>query len=370
MIPDLQPNYLRPTNLEQTVAGGIRLSTEQGRALGLRNEQTVRGVVDASGTSITLSTDYVSQSLALHARGQPFAELFFRSWLTPQGIILKPLASAVLAKDSKNPSLATRMSAPDQTNSLPPRAAYLYLMQKPLSTLSAFTHPQALLQLISLSADKHAQLAETDKFWQIRQDLSATSIKNALRSSGVLGSGSATSMVTLKVMLERIKKSIEDTRARQFNIEPDDIADAIDYLESAQLQSVVKQDSQEVLYRFPVLFHDSPPAEVIIHQDQQRQSVDTSQPWRFSISIPVLGNKSLEVSAQLTKEASLNVVIWSKSEELVNKMEREVKTLARQLSAWDIGLAHCQIILGERPDPLPTVDKQDRHTGNQLDCYT
>ena len=55
MIPDVQPNHRRPANLDQTVAGGVRLSTEQGRALGLRNEQTVRGVVDANGTTITLT---------------------------------------------------------------------------------------------------------------------------------------------------------------------------------------------------------------------------------------------------------------------------------------------------------------------------
>jgi hypothetical protein len=371
MILDVQPNHLRPTNLDQTVAGGVRLSTEQGRTLGLRNEQTVRGVVDATGTSITLSTDYASQSLVLHARGQPFAELFFRSWLTPRGFILKPLANtAASAKDSSTTSFPATMPAPPPTTALPPRAAYLYLMQAPLSALSAFAQPQALRQLITQSVDTQAQHADTDTLWQSRQHLGAASIKSALHSSGVLGSGNAASLVTLKIMLEQIKKRIEDTQLRQFNIEADDIADAIDYLDSAQLQNVVKQDSQEILYRFPVLFNDSPPAEVIIHQDQHRQAVDTEPPWRFDLNIPIQGKQMLEVSAQLTQQASLNVVIWSQSEPLVRIMEREVVTLARQLSSWDISLAHCQIVLGQRPIATPTGDGQARHPGSQLDCYT
>jgi len=375
MILDVQPNHLRPTNLDQTVAGAVRLSTEQGRTLGLRTEQTVRGVVDATGTSITLSTDYASQSLVLHARGQPFAELFFRSWLTPRGFILKPLANAAASaaastKDSSTTSFAATMPAPPPTNALPPRAAYLYLMQAPLSALSAFTQPQALRQLITQSTDTQEQLADTDALWQSRQHLSAASIKSALHSSGVLGAGSAASLVTLKITLEQIKKRIEDTQLRQFNIEADDLADAIDYLDSAQLQGVLKQDSQEVLYRFPVLFNDSPPAEVIIHQDQQRQAVDTDPPWRFDLNIPVQGKEMIEVSAQLTQQASLHVVIWSQSEPLVRLMQREVVTLARQLSPWDISLAHCQIILGQRPIATPTGDGQARHQGSQLDCYT
>ena len=78
----------------------------------------------------------------------------------------------------------------------------------------------------------------------------------------------------------------------------------------------------------------------------------------------------IEVSAQLTPQASLHVVIWSQSEPLVRLMQREVVTLARQLSPWDISLAHCQIILGQRPIATPTGDGQARHAGSQLDCYT
>jgi hypothetical protein len=109
---------------------------------------------------------------------------------------------------------------------------------------------------------------------------------------------------------------------------------------------------------------------VIIHQDQPRQAADSPPPWRFDLNIPLQGKQMLEVSAQLTQQANLQVVIWSQSEPLVRLMEREVVTLARQLSSWDISLAHCQIILGQRPLASPTGDGQPRHTGSQLDCYT
>lgn len=375
MIPDVQPNHLRPANLDQTVAGGVRLSTEQGRALGLRNEQTVRGVVDANGTTITLSTDYASQSMAVLARGQPYAELFFRSWLTAHGFILKPIpssaaaaaAAAAASKDNKPPPVATALSP---SPAMAPRAAYLYQTQTPLGVLSAFAQPQALRQLITQALGSAAQPDDTEPLWQSRQHLSATSIQSALHSSGVLGSGSASGMITLRIMLEQLKKRIEDTQARQLNIETDDIDDAIDYLDSAQLQSIVKQETQEAFYRFPLLLNDSPPAEVIIHQDQPRQAADSPPPWRFDLNIPLQGKQMLEVSAQLTQQANLQVVIWSQSEPLVRLMEREVVTLARQLSSWDISLAHCQIILGQRPHASPTGDGQPRHTGSQLDCYT
>jgi ABC-type amino acid transport system permease subunit len=94
MIPDVQPNHLRPVNLDQTVAGGIKLSTEQGRALGLRNEQTVRGVVDESGLRVVLTTDQGSLQLPLPSRAQVFMELMFRTWVTPRGFVLQPLGQA------------------------------------------------------------------------------------------------------------------------------------------------------------------------------------------------------------------------------------------------------------------------------------
>lgn len=371
MIPDVQPNHLRPLNLDQTVAGGIRLSTEQGRALGLRNDQTVRGVADENGTRILLTTDHGSLQLTLPGRAQAFAELMFRSWLTPRGFLLQPLALAD-RKAEKSTLQATTApgSATPAAASLPSRANYLLPLQTPLGALSVFANPQSLRQWVNPSTRHTAERAEPGILLPTRDNISAITIKAALMSSGLFAQQGVANPVTLKTLLEAAKKRLEDTRIGDSAIEMKDIDEAIDYLESAQLQAIAKQEIQEVFYRFPLLFNDAPPGEASIQREKTHEQADHDMPWRFDVELPMDEQHNVQISLQLSQGSNLNLVIWSRSEALVSLMEQELSALARQLSTWDMLLDHCQIVFGERPHTHRSRDVPSPLTGQHLDCYT
>ncbi len=375
MIPDVQPNHLRPVNLDQTVAGGIKLSTEQGRALGLRNEQTVRGVVDESGLRVVLTTDQGSLQLPLPSRAQVFMELMFRTWVTPRGFVLQPLGQAEKkAAKSSLPTSTSPGAAPGAVTtpatSLPGRANYLLPLQTPLSALSVFANPQALRQWVNSSAVQNAERSEPGIVLPSRDNISANTIKSALMSSGLFAHQGAANNVTLKTLLESAKKRLEETRPGMSGIEMQDVVDAIDSIESSQLHAIAKQENQEVFYRFPLLFNDAPPAEASIQREKNHQHAEHDIPWRFDLELPVDEQHKVQISVQLTQGSSLNLVIWSHSEPLISLMEQELPALARQLSTWDMVLDHCQIVLGQRPTAHQSNDVSSPLTGHHLDCYT
>jgi len=375
MIPDVQPNHLRPVNLDQTVAGGIKLSTEQGRALGLRNEQTVRGVVDESGLRVLLSTDQGTLQLALPSRAQVFMELMFRTWVTPRGFVLQPLGQAEkkAAKSSLPASSATGAAPSAVTTpatSLPSRANYLLPLQTPLGALSVFANPQALRQWANPSTGQAVERAEPGIVLPTRDNISAITIKSALTSSGLFAQQGVANQITLKTLLESAKKRLEDSRPGLSGIEMKDVVDAIDYIESAQLHAIAKQENQEVFYRFPLLFNDAPPAEASIQREKNHQQAEHDMPWRFDLELPVDEQHKVQISVQLTQGSNLNLVIWSRSEPLISLMEQELSALARQLSTWDMVLDHCQIVLGQRPPTHQSSDISAPLTGHHLDCYT
>ena len=375
MIPDVQPNHLRPVNLDQTVAGGIKLSTEQGRALGLRNEQTVRGVVDESGLRVLLSTDQGTLQLPLPSRAQVFMELMFRTWVTPRGFVLQPLGQAEKkAAKSNLPATTAPGAAPGAVTtpatSLPGRANYLLPLQTPLSALSVFANPQALRQWANPSTGQQVERAEPGIVLPTRDNISAITIKSALMSSGLFAQQGVANQVTLKTLLESAKKRLEETRPGLSGIEMKDVVDAIDSIESAQLHAIAKQENQEVFYRFPLLFNDAPPAEASIQREKKHEQAEHDIPWRFDLELPVDEQHRVQISVQLSQGSNLNLVIWSRSEPLTSLMEQELPALARQLSTWDMVLDHCQIVLGQRPPAHQSSEVSSPLTGHHLDCYT
>lgn len=371
MIPDVQPNHLRPVNLDQTVAGGVRLSTEQGRVLGLRNEQTVRGIVDENGTRVLLTTDHGSLQLTLPGRAQAFAELMFRSWLTPRGFLLQPLAQAdKKAAKSTLPATTAPGTAPPAPASLPSRVNYLLPLQTPLGALSVFANPQALRQWVNPSTRHPAERAEPSVILPTRDNISATTIKSALMNSGLFAQQGAAAGVTLKTLLESARKRLDENRPSLSGIEMKDVVDAIDYIESAQLHAIAKQENQEVLYRFPLLFNDAPPGEASIQREKAHDHAEHDMPWRFDLELPVDEQHSVQISVQLSQGSNLNLVIWSRSQPLISLMEQELSALARQLSTWDMVLSHCQIVHGQRPPTHQSNQISSPLTGHHLDCYT
>lgn len=385
MIQDLPLLNIRPAIAADSSMGSLRLTSEQGRLLGLRNEQTVRGVLDASGSSILLTTDSASYRLSVTSAFNPLANLLFKAWMTPQGVLLQPLRESLIRQNGNQQSVnrqAVNQAPGAATNPAIPAAAmpsasigqrlmFLFQLQTPLGALAALNNPQLLQHMLARASTQAQPASAIDQLWSGRDSLSATSIKSAISGSGLLGGGgSAATGVTLRKILEQIRKNGIDMKKHSDALTLTEVDDAIDYLESAKLQGLIRQESGELLFRFPLLLLDAPPVEVRINREQQPDRDDPDASWRIDLDIPLDADRHLDVSLQLLSDASVNVVVWTTNQPLLALMKLETVALAKRFSDWDITLGNVQMVHGERPVPRTTPASVHAARSTQLDCYT
>lgn len=370
MIHDVQFFNPRPTNTDESIYGSLRLTGEQGRLLGLRHEQTVRGVLDPGGNSILLNTDSASYRLALTTAYNPNANLIFKAWVTPQGVILQPLRHSVV----RQPKAIGSDSAPTATAPLtdvPARLSLLARLQTPLSALAALNNPQAITQMLARVTNQANAERAIEHLWQSRDALSATSIKMAIGGSGLLNVGaSAAASITLKKILEQLKKNSLENQQHSDLLKLGDLDDAIDYLESTKLHGLLRQESGELFYRFPLLLFDAHPVDVRIIRERQPEQGDPDASWRIDLDIPLGENRHVDVSLQLLSDATVNVVVWTTDQALLALMKRETTALGSRFSDWDIALGNVQMVYGERPLVRETLTTAPTPVSQKLDCYT
>jgi hypothetical protein len=371
MIPDLHASLVRaPLGAEPETLGVLRLSTEQGRQLGLRNDQTVRGVVDATGTQIQLDTDTVAPQLALSGHAPSFSEWLFRVRLGPLGVQLLPQRQLGSPAGSSPPSPASVREAPALPGPvLPGRVASLLSLQTPLSALAALADPRVLRRLLQ-DAVPHAQRAVADAaLWHARDAITPDAVRAALLGSGfVTARGGGTPVFSIKKLMEQLRDSADAGDSDLSATEYSAVQEGIDALEAMQLQGLARQEAQEALYRFPMLFHDAPPAQLSLQRDAPPQDVAAAAvPWRVDLDLPLPDGRALEISVQWQARGELTLVVWTMDDALHVALRQELASLAQRLEDWDMMLGHCQIVLGERPArahaPPPAA-------ASRLDCLT
>jgi hypothetical protein len=372
MIPDLHTSAVRaPLGGEPQTLGVLRLSTEQGRQLGLRNEQTVRGVVDATGTHIQLDTEDAGPLLTLSGRAPALSEWLFLVRLGPLGVQLLPQRQLGSPVGSPAPTPApARDEPPLPASVLPGRVASLMSLQTPLSALAALADPRTLRRLLQDAVPAAQRAAVDAALWHARDAITPDAVRSALLGSGfVTTRHGATPTFSIKKLLEQLRASADVGDSELSTGEYSALQDGIDALEAMQLQGLARQEAQEALYRFPMLFHDLPPAQLTLQRDapQQEGASAAAVPWRVDLDLPLPDGQALEISVQWQARGELTLVLWTVDDALHAALREELGSLAQRLEDWDMLLGHCQIVLGERPAPSHTPRAA---AAARLDCYT
>jgi hypothetical protein len=337
----------RPVSVDQAIQAVVRLSTELGRHLGLRNEQVVKGVVDAKGSSILLSTDHGSYRLQLGSPGYHSAEFIFKVFLSAHGVQLRALPAAP-AEPGAPPAPP---AVPLPQSSLFNRLTYLQHLQTPLHTLALLARPGGL----AAAADQLPEQNARDALRQLlvsSSAISASTVKSALLNSGLFGIAAGQGNWSLKKLLLLLRRSSDSAGARVPLTVLNDISKVIDYIESAQVDALLHQEKQEVLYRFPLLLSDGQPLQIVMRSKPDETDETGQEPhWCLDMDMPLHNQCHLWVSAVLYAAGSLDVCVWSTDERLVSSMTASVAVLQRNLNMFDLALRGCKICLGERPSP-------------------
>lgn len=372
MIQDVLLYSPRSVNLEQLSLGNIGLTTEQGRLLGLRNDQTVKGIVDESGSSILLSTEYANLRLAISPSMTPGFSILFKVILTAQGAHLDVIRNAVSSGKNNSGELRKSTRSPGIFSGLISRLNYLYHLTSPITSARIFTNPILLGKIISTIHDEFSPSQEKNEILNNTESISSETVKSALLSSGlfnVMRNGKKN--LTLKNILEIARDNIEDVMSSIKDLELKDITDAIDYMESSQLLGVIRQEQQETMYRFPIFFQNSAAAEICIHRDDKKDKNSHHESlWKIDIDLPLDEKSAISINARLRNLSVLDLYVWTEDKALKTLLESSTDTLRNNLSTWDISLNTCQVISGNRPTASSTEKPHHYRAGTSLDCLT
>ncbi len=370
MIPDLHASLVRaPQGAEPETLGVLRLSTEQGRQLGLRNDQTVRGVVDATGTQIQLDTDTAAPLLTLSGHAPSFSEWLFRVRLGPLGVQLLPQRQLGSPAASPPPAQGLVREAPALPGPLlPGRVVSLLSLQTSLSALAALADPRVLRLLQETVPPAQRAIADA-ALWHARDAITPDAVRAALLGSGfVTARGGGTPVFSIKKLMEQLRDSADAGESELSATEYSAVQEGIDALEAMQLQGLARQESQEALYRFPMLFQDAPPAQLSLQRDAPPQEgAAAAVPWRVDLDLPLPDGRALEISVQWQARGELTLVVWTQDDALHAALRQELASLAQRLEDWDMMLGHCQIVLGERPERAHATPSA---WASRLDCRT
>jgi len=357
----------KPVSVDQAIQGVVRLSAELGHHLGLRNEQIVKGVVDAKGSSILLSTDHGSYRLQLGSSGYHSAEFLFKAVVSAHGVHLRVLP--LVSEKSSPPPAAP--APPLLQGSLLGRINYLQHFHTSLHSLQALARPGWAAAAAEQLTDKNARNA-LNQLLVSSGNISADVVKSALLNSGLFGVAAGHGGWNLKKLLLLLKRNIDGTETKASLALLNDATKIIDYIEAAQLDALLHQEKEEVMYRFPLLLSDGQPLQIVIHSKPDKtDDADHTPHWCLDMDMPLSNQCHLWVSAVLYSSGSLDVCVWSTDESLVDSMQASVAVLQGNLKLFDLALRGCKICLGERPSAeLTGYGKPHYHTGASMDVIT
>lgn len=372
MIQDVFFYAPRSVNIEQLSLGNIGLSTEQGRLLGLRNDQTVKGIVDSSGTNITLSTDHANLRMAISPSLTPGFSFLFKSSLTAQGVQLSVIRSALALAEDNSVEHKKVQQSPGKLAGFMNRINYLYNLNSPIAAIKVFANPELMQRIVSTLIDELPPSPEPDEILSKKESISANTLKTALIASGLFkGESKSSQKLTVKNILKMSRNNIESLKLSIKDLTLEDINDAIDYMDSSQLLGILRQEQQEPMYRFPILFQDAPAADICIYRDaKDEQKRHQESFWKVDIELPLNEKHALSISAQLKDASVLDLYIWTSDRTLLTLLESSISVLRNNLSMWDIALNTCQILFGERPPGTASEKPHYYRAGTSLDCLT
>jgi len=135
--------------------------------------------------------------------------------------------------------------------------------------------------------------------------------------------------------------SMEDLGAAQ------QLQRGVDDLESAQVRAVQAQTQQELVFNMVIPFRDASPVE--IQFERRRTSEGRSTPFTVNVHSTSADYGELWLKTELLDKDRVDLMMWARSEAVVDMAQSGAATLGEQLQAAGIAMRSFKVIHGERP---------------------
>ncbi len=313
------------------------------RELGLNDGQVVEAKAGAQGAG-----------WALQMPGGKLLDLpgeFPASWRLTRGetllfrVQLQADGSVLLRPFTPQASTAADPLLPDRS---------LQLMHRPPDpvALRQLLQPATLDQLLVQARNLDPELAAGLQGWMrlrpAMAQLTPARLQQLLMQGGwmteaLLAQGRGAGLVDLKSSLRGLIKALSNSPESRTLLQ-----DALDDIESRQLQSSDTSAGKEWAISMVLPFLDTPPVQV--RMSWRPPEGDT--PSRFTLQLhttsPELGD--LWLQSQISDLSEVDLVMWADREDVAQRAQARSASLAEELDSAGLHMTRLQVIHGRRPD--------------------
>ena len=337
----------RPTPMFLEGVSAVRITEQVAKAIGLKDNQIVRGVIEDRGGLLKLVLNNRDFDWRASKNFKPGDKIDFRVETSSQGRTLQPLVSS----DAK-PALAATLLGSSIPSHSPRLLGLLYRPEQP-SVLSQLFKPAMLDRFLSQAITESTGLKIEQLIFSISK-ISPQMIRNALANSGLFGEFFLNNQLSPRTDIKQLLRSLMKSTVLQ-STDSDSLDKAIDEIESRQLEGVQAQQNRELSYHFVIPFYDSDPVEVHF----ERGSGDFSQgetDWVINLHTDSVELGEIWAKTTIKATTDIEMIIWTAEQNATLVAKQGKSQLEVGLNKFGLSLTKFSVLHAQRPliDPALT----------------
>lgn len=382
MLGPEQVNFMpRPAPALMEGLEAIRVTDQVAKNIGLQDNQVVRAAVEDRQGILKLVLNNREFDWKSSKRFKAGDFLNFKVISGKAETILQPIASNSSSSIS-SPTLNNLLGGGDTA-----RIMSLFYRPNQPSSVAKFFSPDSLTEFLSKVNDRNINL-KIDQLLQSMRSYSPEMVRSALQNSGLFGESMLTKYSSQKSDLKQILRAILNLGGLT-KTELTTITQAVDEIESNQLDSIQTSKSRGVSYNFVIPFSDSDPVEINIESEGSDSSAEelnrtsqniestepenrsegprtTSQNWVVNLYTDSQELGEIWSKATLKSEKSADLILWAKDPQAVQLARDGELFLGELFAGFGISLKKFIVLNAERP----TIEKSLTGPGQVLDVRT
>ena len=365
----------------------IRVTDQVAKSMGLVDNQIVRGVVEDRQGLARLILNNRDFELKSSKKFKPGDVIEFRVKQSRSGMTLQAVSTEPTITSSTSNSINSLLSGGDTAKIL----SLFYRPSQPSSLAKLFS-PESINKIMTQIGEKSFDLKMNQLMLSMRS-FSPEMARAAMQNSGLFGESMLSKQSVNRSDLKQFLRSILNFTSAN---SPDRIMlnQAIDEIESNQLEAMYSQKNKGISYNFVIPFFDSDPVEINIEaeeadvsdtespdgdnkvgrdweediDDLERLSRNTKIPQNWVVNLYTDSRELGEIwsKATLKSEMSVEMILWAADQKVFEIAKSGEQFLGELFSGFGISLGKFVVLNAERP----IIEKSLTGPGQVLDVRT
>lgn len=336
----------RPPPVPMEGIAAARVSEQVAKAIGLRDNQIVRGVIEDRGGLLKLVLNNRELDWDDSKRFKIGDRIDFRVESSIYGRSLKPVLGNQLNIAS------TSIPVPSELGASPRLLSLLYRPNQPSMVNQLFRQETITSFVNQLGAANAKQ--QVSQLLTSMQRITPDVVRNGLLSSGLFGEyllmQQGAARPDMKQFLRNLLKATLPNQTRAIA----ELSRAIDEIESYQIEGLQAQQSREVSYHFVLPFFDAHPVAVHIEREANYEGEEEAD-WVINLHTETDSMGELWLKTTLKASAEIEMILWADRPGAVAIARSASSDLVQQLRGFGLELSKLTLLDARRPTIDPTL---------------